>query len=303
MSLSNHPVVRHLLAGLDRLVVVGGTSVGKTTLINHWLGGEEPVGVGGMTTTPVVHTGAQHTLIDTPSLDQQPDLYPWVVGCDVLVWVIDGLRPIGHTEHEAVQQLATVSGSVVGIVSRADLLPEEDRAAVLTRCQRHCPGPVLLADLRRSPPSIPRIDRMHTRRVAIDQAVEQRVAVVRSALEGIDAWRQLCRTTPVVEAASAIAHLRQRLISMAQEHGWEDPPELPMPRSPDVPSGWRDVLGGTSRRTRQQASSAASWFRDGHVLLLDWLAPLGDEQGMRSELEQLQRGRVERGSHHSGNRP
>lgn len=240
-----------------RVVLLGGTSVGKTTLFNHWTDEQQPTGLGHRTTQPRSARVDTLELWDTPSVDESDAFDRVARGADLLVWVIDGLRPLTRTERGAVDRLRHLTGDVLGVVSRADVLDADDLAAVVERCQRLGPRRVMTADLRRSPPPLPTIDPSVSRRRAVQAYLSTTLRRLRAASAVQQAWRE--------DRDLSAAVLAYRELS-----GAGAPPSLPSP-APPTSSGWADLLGGRTARERRRADALSQRRLEGEAQLAEWL--------------------------------
>ncbi len=273
---------QQLIAAPFRVVIVGGTSVGKTTLANAWTGGNAPTGLGGQTHEVRETRHQDRLIIDTPSLDEGFDIFPVAHGCDLLVWVVDGLRPISQTESTRIAAVRPLVGDCVAIVSRTDLLPTAEYTQVMTRCGQLFEGPTAAADLRRSPPAFPPIDPLRTRRRALTSFLTACLAPLVQTETLVKQWRTLCRTAAPAEAHDDVERFEISLSAACDNLGLRPPTPLPRPAFAFDTSHVSTAHVGASR-TPSHAQHRAQWCMDGEIILIEWLSPLG------SRLERAER--------------
>lgn len=297
------------LPGLERprrLVVVGRTTVGKTTLVNHLTGTTRPTGLGGVTCEPASIPDADHVWIDTPGIDREDRaldvLDPLIEGAHGIVWVVDGLQPVTRTERDVLEILVPPGLPVAVVVSRADLLGE-DLDGVLARTRAHTtpwsPHTVLAANLR-----APRgLDTLRVPRWTAAERVARRDALL--ALAGpldaarpldpgslatlvtfrpaVKAWldRRDARGLPVSQQLESFAPELQALVD---EHvvRWAADPRLDeaivrLPTLPTVPDpSWstldsvRLAAAGAPATRRELRGVGGSWVAEAELRLADW---------------------------------
>ena len=254
-----------------RVVVVGGTSVGKTTLVNAWSNSSAPTGLGSKTLHVREQCFEDRVIIDTPSLDEGFDIFPVAHGCDVLVWVVDGLRPISQTEATRIAAVRPLVGDCLAIVSRADLLPTAEYTQVMDRCTSLFDGSTLAADLRHGPPTFPHVNPLRTRRRILNEFVSACLAPLQLADSLVRTWRKICRETTSSTVITDVEQFHHSLRSTRATLGLGPPTPLPTPAAPAL----------ATPRSPQRAQ----WCMDGELNLTDWLAPLGPPQ-VRQERSQ-----------------
>jgi hypothetical protein len=136
-----------------RVAVVGRQGVGKTSLCNAWSGQSRPVGLGGATATVVYLPLGTVTLLDTPGIESFFDPDAVLAAVDGLVWVIDGLAPLSASEREKLRSWSERLPTVA-IVSRVDIVDEEEHGDVRARVRALIGVDPILADVRRRPPPL-----------------------------------------------------------------------------------------------------------------------------------------------------
>lgn len=151
-----------LLASPTQVVVAGRIASGSSSLLVA-LGADPPpaVGLGGCTEAAASWTLDGWVWTDTPGVDTVVEgldqLGPRVAEADLVVWVADGLQPITRTALVLLRALLEPPRPLRVVVARADLIPTEERAAVVERvAARTAPwldGEVHLADLRQPLPA------------------------------------------------------------------------------------------------------------------------------------------------------
>lgn len=251
-----------------RVVIVGGTSVGKTTLANAWSHSNAPTGLGGQTQQVREIRYGDRLILDTPSLDEGFDILRVAQGCDVLVWIVDGLRPISQTETNRIAAVRPLVGDCIAIVSRADLLPTTEYTQVMKRCAELFDGTTTPADLRRAPPAFPHVDPLRTRVRALTSFLNACLEPLNAAQASVDQWREHCRG-PLTDSLDVVL---QRIAASTVSMGL--PPLPPLPAAP----------------VTHDISSRAQWCMDGELILTDWLGPLGsplERQERCRALEQM----------------
>ena len=213
------------------VAVIGRVGVGKSTWIRGVVDQPIPTGLGGVTQQVASYALGGVTILDTPGIDGVQQalrvLGPALEQADAVVWIVDGLQPATASEREVVRLLAADAPRAV-LVSRADLIPEDQREAVRERVATLCTASdAALHDLRRERPELPdavaprepRPRQLRAERRAIEHAVAALDAlpapptreVHRHALDA--AWR--AGVTDVVERVQA----RIASGSLAEEHG------------------------------------------------------------------------------------
>lgn len=196
-----------------RVVVVGRIGAGKTSLVNAWCHGARPVGLGGVTRAPeVVSDGLPDgvVVVDTQGIDAidvaVAGLEPLLADADAIVWVTDGLQPMTATERAVIDRVLPAGVALHLVVSRAELLPPEDRLPVLDRVRRlgdrHQPRGVRGLDLRRLPPRDPDVmgllDRDVTGSPRRRAALRDALVATAAALDATPAATDAAAARPVV---------------------------------------------------------------------------------------------------------
>lgn len=216
-----------------RVAVVGRQGVGKTSLCNAWSGQSRPVGLGGSTTTVVYLPLGTATLLDTPGIEGFFDADATLGVVDGLVWVIDGLAPLSASEREKLrpwsERLPTVA-----IVSRIDIVDEEEHGDVAARVRALIGVDPVLGDLRRRPPPLTLPGGMDAvRRARWNAALDEAEARVRalprlpSRDEVVTRLGQLWRSKVKEAAASLGIGGRSRLPGMAASAWYAEVALLP----------------------------------------------------------------------------
>lgn len=224
-----HPL-RALLDAPTRIVLLGRTGVGKTSLINRMTGQARPVGLGGVTRAIEPVPDGSVTWIDTPGIDDPwasiDRLGPVCDDADAVLWVVDGLQPLTHTERQVLD--AIWSGPLDVVVSRADLVADEldsVRARVVGQTQHRGPDRVFTHDLRPSGTLVGSSDSTTMRRVRRGPARRSRLrealGTARTAFEGLPVPVHPDRLTSAVALRAAVNARTQRLL--------QDPEATPIP--------------------------------------------------------------------------
>ncbi len=275
-----------------RTVVGGLVGVGKTTLVNRWLGTAHPTGLGGVTREVAwFHTeGAE--VADTPGLDRPEEalvrMQPLLAEADALVWVVDGLQPLTESERRVIEQASPPELPLTVLVARADLL-DDQVDDVLERVRAHlgarlATDPVAL-DLRFDPvPALPvgpaRRARRHARDAVVavtdalglgpptaHHAAERARGRVRHLVERLLAELYEGRIGSKVDARLA---LRGRGLAVL-EGLLPGPVDLPVP--PPVEHGPRaralGSLSGIEGAERLLRADAATWLADVQLAIAD----------------------------------
>jgi len=225
--------------GSPREADEGRQGVGKTTLCNAWSGQSRPVGLGGSTTETGHLPLGTVTLLDTPGIEGFFDADDVLATADGLVWVIDGLAPLSASERERLRPWSARLPTVA-IVSRIDIVDDEEHAEVRERVKALIGRDPLLADLRRAPPPLTLPGGMEALRKRRFQAVLEEVgrqiaAVPRlpSREDVVARLGNLWRTK--VKAASQTLGFggRARLAGVAAESWYAEIALLPF-RPPEV---------------------------------------------------------------------
>lgn len=270
-----------------RLLVVGRAGVGKTSWCNAVSGRTEPKGLGGVTDTIVAHTAPDGTvLFDTPGLDR-PGAVAQIAAVagevDGVVWIVDGLAPVGAAERDDVAALRG-DAPLAAIIGRGDLVPVDEHDEVRERVRLRAGVAAPIADLRRGPfPPIPALPvaprRIRALRVAAEAARAAKVAegpppspdLALRALR--DAWharvREADRIADPVAWRRAVAALPDAFLADLDAWRLVTPPGRPaLPTHPTGP-----------RKT-----AAARLAIDGDVALTDWFAEIDPAEADRPRL-------------------
>ncbi len=290
------------------VVVVGRIGVGKTTLINRWTNQSgRPVGLGGVTQSVEALEDANWTWIDTPGIDN-PDralstLGPVVDRADALVWVVDGLQPATHTARMVLEELAEPGQGLLVIVSRLDLVPEEEREAVLARIRTHTPPgtPVHGGDLRQwQTPPPDELRAPSPRRLRVNEKAFQELL---DTLEGApamdqrgwqkrltDKWHEqlhgateralvLLERQELLGESAALVWLSDTHRKMSTAVASVCPPAMARPILPqlrlDADTAMDRVaaaMGGPDRARRRIRQAAGAWMLEGDMAIADWAA-------------------------------
>ncbi|MEO0603935.1 MAG: GTPase, partial [Myxococcota bacterium] len=281
-----------------RIVVIGRVAAGKTTWINAVTGGDRRTGLGGITEHAEEVEDGSRVYIDTPGIDD-PDraivaLQPLVDGGDAAVWIVDGLQPLTASERDvAAVVLGDLQLSIV--VTKADLVEEADRAAVLARVRdlttSLAPVSVTFANARELPrlpglPGPPHHLSARRRRFLVDAvaAVRQRMPdpppdradveahwgdAVRGQVQDIEAALQRGALRDVGAAMRALgeaAEPARRALRTALP-SWL----LPVMPAPDTDPGSATTSGPDAAR-RALTGAAARWLAEGQLVLREWWA-------------------------------
>jgi tRNA U34 5-carboxymethylaminomethyl modifying GTPase MnmE/TrmE len=294
-----------LLAAPHRVVVVGRTSSGKTTVVNRQLPPEDahPVGLGGVTRAVRPRPSGDLLWLDCPGIDD-PDaavmeLGPLLDEADAAVWVVDALQPMTASERAVLSQVLEPGTALWVVVGKLDLVEPEERDSVLERVRllaapygaREVRGgdsrrePLLALTPAQIPPGPARKERIRAELVAQRQALsalprvvhpdvlrERFRAGVKAAVEAIDA--QIGRGG-VTHETDALISLKQRAEALLREMAELTAgagPRLPVPDAP-AHTAMRQVVaglagGGGARRALK--AGAARWLLEGELALEDW---------------------------------
>jgi hypothetical protein len=305
-----------------RVVVLGRIGVGKTTWVNALALRDDPTGLGGCTKAPAVREARGVELIDTPGIDEVEDavdvLAPLVEDADAVVWIVDGLQPVTSSERAVVARVVPDGMAVHTLISRFDLVPEDEREAVVSRVSKHTRGPVLGVDLRHGiAPDAPLAPSGSSprRRAAFSAAV----AAARAALDALPAlptadqvlaglrarWRETVREVEsVIEdeiLRGVIDHKEVALRLFARGFvparlQFVGSLEAPLPPGqPDLPTFTATQTGkveealaafaGQEGARRALRATAGRLVLEGEVALADWVAlglPTAEESDRRA---------------------
>jgi energy-coupling factor transporter ATP-binding protein EcfA2 len=177
-----------------RVVVVGRTSAGKSTLVALLTGARRPVGLGGVTAEVEEVPRGEDLVVDTPGIDDPDDavltLAPALAEADAAVWVVDGLQPMTASERAVLREVLPPGLPLAVVVSKLDLVEPEEHDAVVGRVRElsHGARDVVGLDLRRARPAdvadLGRLDPPGPRRAA---ALRQAMSRIRAALQAAPA--------------------------------------------------------------------------------------------------------------------
>ena len=301
-----------------RIVVIGGVSAGKSSLVNGMGCDRQAVGLGGCTRTIVeliVVAGAPSQtfeVLDTPGIggaDARWLLGPLLSGADAAIWVIDGLQPITNTERDVLEQVLPDDIVLDVVVSKVDLVPPEDRAEVMERvenvasdwsprsiswcCLRTATG--LEALLERGDPRRQRFEIHGALQDLLSRLEQLSPRRSESRLRGL--WRaEVAAARTASESAAAPGARLMREAAAANDRfermlRTEVPelvsalglPSLPGPVLPTA-SPLR-VLLGRSREKKALVSATGRWLMEGEVAISEWmeaLPPDGPRQAARA---------------------
>jgi len=293
-----------------RILLVGRTASGKTTLRNRLLGRDDPVGLGGSTRSIDAQTQGRKIWVDTPGIDGRDraidQLGPCFDTADLVVWVVDGLQPLTRTEREVVELLMLPGTPLAVVLSRADLLGDEVEA-VLERVRRGTqalhPFFIGSGDLRsdspdlRGAPRSPRqqqqlLDALHAVRRRFEalpqplspERLEELIALRPVVRAWLDRWAARTRRMTVGErvadfSAGLSSLADSQLVQLAAEPALvphlASLPKLPVPTEADgLLTTIRLNAAGQAATLRELRAIASSWMAEVQVLLDDWAATL-----------------------------
>jgi small GTP-binding protein len=136
--------IRQAFGNKHRVVIVGPTNVGKSTLYNQLVQNKRDRAVvsplPGTTTENQQADAALFTVVDTPGADavgsageQQKDLaLSAAADADFLVMVFDAIQGIKKTEQELFNQLSALKKPFVVVLNKIDLVPHKDLQGVIS---------------------------------------------------------------------------------------------------------------------------------------------------------------------------
>jgi small GTP-binding protein len=136
--------IRQAFGNKHRVVIVGPTNVGKSTLYNQLVQNKRDQAVvsplPGTTTENQLADAALFTVVDTPGADavgsageQQKDLaLSAAADADFLVLVFDAIQGIKKTEQELFNQLSALKKPFVVVLNKIDLVPHKDLQGVIS---------------------------------------------------------------------------------------------------------------------------------------------------------------------------
>jgi small GTP-binding protein len=141
--------IRQAFGSKHRVVIVGPTNVGKSTLYNQLVQnkGDQAVvsPLPGTTTENQQADAALFTVVDTPGADavgsvgeHEKDLaLSAAANADFLVLVFDAVQGIKKTEQELFSELSALKKPFVVVLNKTDLVPRKDLQAVLANAARN----------------------------------------------------------------------------------------------------------------------------------------------------------------------
>jgi len=136
--------IRQAFGNKHRVVIVGPTNVGKSTLYNQLVQNKRDQAVvsplPGTTKENQQADAALFTVVDTPGADavgsagaQQKDLALLAAaGADFLVLVFDAIQGIKKTEQELFNQLSALKKPFIVVLNKIDLVPHKDLQGVIS---------------------------------------------------------------------------------------------------------------------------------------------------------------------------
>jgi small GTP-binding protein len=136
--------IRQAFGNKHRVVIVGPTNVGKSTLYNLLVQNKRDLAVvgplPGTTTENQQADAALFTVVDTPGVDavgivgeQEKNLaLSASVDADFLVLVFDAIQGIKKTEQELFNELSALKKPFVVVLNKIDLVPRKDLQAVIS---------------------------------------------------------------------------------------------------------------------------------------------------------------------------
>ncbi len=290
------------------ILLVGRTGCGKTTLRNTRLDREDPVGLGGVTRQPDTIVDGRHHWVDTPGIDGRDtaidQLGPLFDQADVVIWVIDGLQPLTRTERDVVDVLLAPNTPLACVVSRLDLLEDDDVQGVLQRVREgtrdHRPfcvtggdlreGPVDLGSFPRSPRQIDALEdaylAVRSRFERLDRPVSPEILAdtidIRSRVRAwLDRWtaRTRNRTTSerIADFTEALSSLRDDLLvqlaadpALSAHLNRLDPLPDPPGSTDTLLATLRMNAAGSESTLRELRGYAATWMAETQAVLSDW---------------------------------
>ena len=135
--------IRQAFGNKHRVVVVGPTNVGKSTLYNQLVQNKSDQAdvspLPGTTTENQQADAALFTVVDTPGADavgdsgeREKDLaLSASAEADFLVLVFDAVQGIKKTEQELFNEIAALKKPFIVVLNKTDLIPRKDQQAVL----------------------------------------------------------------------------------------------------------------------------------------------------------------------------
>jgi GTPase len=141
--------IRQAFGSKHRVVIVGPTNVGKSTLYNQLVQNKSDQAavspLPGTTTENQQADAALFTVVDTPGADavgsvgeQEKNLALSAAGdADFLVLVFDAIQGIKKTEQELFNEISALKKPFVVALNKIDMLPRKDLQAVLASAARN----------------------------------------------------------------------------------------------------------------------------------------------------------------------
>lgn len=141
--------IRQAFGSQHRVVIVGPTNVGKSTLYNQLVQNKSDQAavspLPGTTTENQQADAALFTVVDTPGADavgsvgeQEKNLaLSAAEDADFLVLVFDAIQGIKKTEQELFNEISALKKPFVVVLNKTDLLPRKDLQAVLASAARN----------------------------------------------------------------------------------------------------------------------------------------------------------------------
>jgi small GTP-binding protein len=141
--------IRQAFGSQHRVVIVGPTNVGKSTLYNQLVQNKSDQAavspLPGTTTENQQADAALFTVVDTPGADavgsvgeQEKNLaLSAAEDADFLVLVFDAIQGIKKTEQELFNEISALKKPFVVVLNKTDLLPRRDLQAVLASAARN----------------------------------------------------------------------------------------------------------------------------------------------------------------------
>ena len=141
--------IRQAFGSKHRVVIVGPTNVGKSTLYNQLVQNKSDQAVvgplPGTTTENQQADAALFTVVDTPGADavgsvgerEKSLALSAAANADFLVLVFDAIQGIKKTEQELFNELSTLKKPFVVVLNKIDLVPRKDLQAVISNAARN----------------------------------------------------------------------------------------------------------------------------------------------------------------------
>jgi small GTP-binding protein len=141
--------IRQAIGNKHRVVIVGPTNVGKSTLYNQLVQNKRDQAVvgplPGTTTENQQADAALFTVVDTPGADavgsvgeKEKDLaFSASAEADFLLLVFDAIQGIKKTEQELFNELSALKKPFVVVLNKIDLVPRKDLQGVIANAARN----------------------------------------------------------------------------------------------------------------------------------------------------------------------